>query len=174
MRQKSGQTEHTKKTDKALVINTNAVLQTWGDRQGRTNRTDKGKNKVLVRVSDAGRNIVADGGAGASNPHLYPTLPLTNILKTYQKRSFLDFSTRSPRTDRPTDQQTDGRTNLLQSCVFATKNRLLWQRQREQTKEGTKEKDKALVGNTNSVLQTTENRQNRADRTHKDNGQSAG
>ena len=62
-----------------------------------------------------GHNIVADGWAGASNPiHTpNPTLSHANIHKTYQKCSFLNFSTRSPRTDGRTDGWTNGRTKPL-------------------------------------------------------------
>ena len=62
-----------------------------------------------------GHNIVADGWAGASYPYPHPNLPLT--LKHTQKVSltlvFPHFNsmTTDQRTNGPTDQQIDGRTD---------------------------------------------------------------
>ena len=55
-----------------------------------------------------GHNIVADGWAGASNPHPLP-MPPTNtcIKKKHLKRSFFHFLTRALRTNGPTDGRTD-------------------------------------------------------------------
>ena len=47
-----------------------------------------------------GHNIVADGWAGASNPHPHPMPPHQHTYpKKYLKRSFFHFSTRGLRTD---------------------------------------------------------------------------
>ena len=68
-------------------------------------------NKQVMRA----HNIVADGWAGASNPHPYPNPP--SILKHIQKVSktlvFPCFNsmTTDRRTDGPTDGRTDGRTD---------------------------------------------------------------
>ena len=50
-----------------------------------------------------GHNIVADGWAGASNPHPHPT----PIHKKHLKCSLSHFSTTDRRTDQRTDQRTD-------------------------------------------------------------------
>ena len=60
-----------------------------------------------------GHNIVADGWAGASNPHPHPMPPHQHTYpKKYLKRSFFHFSTRGLRTDRRTDGPTDGQSLL--------------------------------------------------------------
>ena len=62
-----------------------------------------------------GHNIVADGWAGASNPHIHPNPPST--LKTTQKVSktlvfpLFDSIITDRRTDGRTDGPTDGRTD---------------------------------------------------------------
>ena len=56
--------------------------------------------------------VVADGWAGASNPHPHPNplTPHTNIHKKYLKHSFFHFLTRSPWTNGWTNGPTDRRT----------------------------------------------------------------
>ena len=80
---------------------------------------------VNVEQVTRGHNIVADGWAGASNPHPLP-MPHTHTQKKHLKRSFSHFSTRvhGP-TDRRTDGRTDGRTKPLIELLFATKKRQL-------------------------------------------------
>ena len=93
---------------------------------------DREKERKLEKTVERkqvtrGHNIVADGWAGASNPHPHPNLSPT--LKHTQKVSktlvFPLFNSMTM-TDRRTDQRTDGRTDgqsLLWSCVSATKNK---------------------------------------------------
>ena len=70
-----------------------------------------------------GDNFVADGWAGAPNPHphLMPPNNSYSYQKEHLKRSFFHFSTRGLQTDGRTDGRTDGQSLLL-SCVSATKN----------------------------------------------------
>ena len=60
-----------------------------------------------------GHNIVADGWAGASDPHPYPNpLPTLKHTKSIKNARFPMFQLDDPgRTDEPTDQQTNGRTD---------------------------------------------------------------
>ena len=76
----------------------------------------RNENKQVTR----GHNIIADGWAGASNPHPHPRPPHTHshthtIAPAASKMRVFAFSTRSSRTDRrtdgPTDRRTDGRTD---------------------------------------------------------------
>ena len=64
--------------------------------------------QMLCQQITRGYNIVADGWAGASNPHTHKHLEC----------SFFHFSTRFPRTDGWTDKPME---NLLYSCLPATK-----------------------------------------------------
>ena len=59
-----------------------------------------------------GHNIVAEGWAGASNPHLHP-MPPTNTHKKHLKRLFFHFSTCALLTDGRTNRQTNGRTKPI-------------------------------------------------------------
>ena len=65
--------------------------------------------QMLCQQITRGYNIVADGWAGASNPHTHNHL----------EYSFFHFSTRLPRTDGWTDKPME---NLLYSCLPASKN----------------------------------------------------
>ena len=80
-----------------------------------------GQEPLGIQQVTRGHNIVADGWAGASNPHPHPNPHPT--LKHMQKVSktviFLLFD--SITTDQRTDGWTDGQS-LLQGCVSATKN----------------------------------------------------
>ena len=59
-----------------------------------------------------GHNIVADGWAGASNPHPHPMPPHQHTYpKKHLKCSFFHFSTRALRTDRQADGRTNGQTD---------------------------------------------------------------
>ena len=59
-----------------------------------------------------GHNIIADGWAGASNPHPHPMPPpSTPKPKKASKTLVFQFSTRGLRTDRWTDQRRDRRTD---------------------------------------------------------------
>ena len=62
-----------------------------------------------------GHNIVADGWAGASNPHLQPNpSPTLKHTKNIENARFPTFQLDDlRRTDGPMDQRTDGRTKAL-------------------------------------------------------------
>ena len=80
-----------------------------------------------------GDNIVADGWAGAANPHPHLTQHPFQHRHTHKKllkRSFSHFSTRAygqtdRRTDGRTDEPTDGQSLLL-SCVTVTNKKDLF------------------------------------------------
>ena len=61
-----------------------------------------------------GHNIVADGWAGAANPHPHPTpLPTQTHTQKASKTLIFPLFDSFSRTDRPTDRRTDGRTKPL-------------------------------------------------------------
>ena len=61
---------------------------------------------LVIQQVTRGHNIVADGWAGASNPHPHPTpTPHLNLHKKYLKCSFFHFPTQLPQTEGPTDRR---------------------------------------------------------------------
>ena len=71
-----------------------------------------------------GQNIIADGWAGASNPHLDPTHPPTAHKR--QKRSLSYFSTRAHgRMDQRMDRRTDKASNRVVCPQLKTVSLLL-------------------------------------------------
>ena len=89
--------------------------------------------RLLFFVYFGGRNIIADGWAGASNPHPHPK-PSTHTQTADDMLIFALFDS-CPRTNGPTDRWTDGwmdgRTDgqtdkAFYSCVSATKKWNFW------------------------------------------------
>ena len=72
-----------------------------------------------------GHNIVADGWAGASNPHPHPKphsihKHTQKVSKTLDFPLFNSITMKDGPPDVPTDRQTGGQS-LFKSCVSATK-----------------------------------------------------
>ena len=71
------------------------------------------ESKRAIKQVTRGHNIVADGWAGASNPHPYPIpLPTLTHTKSIKNARFPTFQLDDPgrtdgRTDGPTDRRTD-------------------------------------------------------------------
>ena len=72
-----------------------------------------------------GHNIVADGWAGASNPHPHPNPQPYTQASTKKVSKTFHFFTQSPWTDAPTDgptdQQTDKASYIGLRCCIANK-----------------------------------------------------
>ena len=81
-----------------LIHHKTTIIKRIFGTDGPTDRHSKcreSKKKVIKQVT-WGHNIVADGWAGASNPHPHPECPPL-IHKKHLKRSFSHFSTRDQR-----------------------------------------------------------------------------
>ena len=78
----------------------------------------KGRKKERKKQVTRGHNIVADGWAGASNPHPHPNPPPTlkhaqKVSKTLVFPLFNSMTMTDQRTNGRTDGRTDGRTKPL-------------------------------------------------------------